>query len=297
LSLLPVVEHGPVYLSSGAFRDQTIQNTLELSRRWGVVNVELGSGIPFHADTLSLISAEADNFNFLAHNYFPAPEEPFVLNLASLDDANLERSRAHCRHGLEITAQLGAPFYAAHAGYLFDPRPEELGHVLNAPETTTKDKCFNVFLESVSALLDFARSFGVGFLVENNVCAPFNAPDGVNDKLLLTSPDEILEFAEALNAPDFGLLMDVGHLKVSAHTLGFDCDEAMTQLQHLIRAFHLSDNDGSADQNLGFSSDAWFLPWLGKIPSVPITIEAYNMNQDDYAQCLAAIGQARPEGR
>jgi len=286
-----------VYLSSGAYRDQTIHNTLDTSRRWGVANLELGSGIPFHADTLSLIGAEADNFNFLVHNYCPAPEEPFVLNLASLDGANLERSLAHCRQGLEITAQVGAPFYAAHAGYLFDPRPEQLGRVLDAPETDSKDRCFDIFLESVSALLDFARGLGVGFLVENNVCAPFNAPDGVNDKLLLTSPDEILEFSTALNDPDFGLLMDVGHLNVSACTLGFDRDDAMARIQPLIRAFHLSANDGTADQNLAFSTDAWFLPWLGRIPSAPITIEAYNLNRNEYARCLAAIERARTQGQ
>lgn len=164
----------------------------------------------------------AGDFNFLVHNYFPAPAEPFVLNLASVEKDSLEKSLAHCRRAIELTAELGAPFYAAHAGFATSVSVEHLGRPFDDTKTVPRDTAYKIFRQSVTELLAHADKYGVAFYVENNAVAPFNAPDGRNNMLLLSDPDELVEFYNDINDPNFGYLVDVGHINVSAKTLGFD---------------------------------------------------------------------------
>ena len=46
-----------------------------------------------------------------------------------------------------------------------------------------------------------------------------------------------------------GLLVDVAHLKVSANTLNFKPEQYLLKLNKYIKAYHLSDNNGLADEN------------------------------------------------
>ena len=77
----------------------------------------------------------------------------------------------------------------------------------------------------------------------------------------MADPDEIELVLGELDG-NVGLLLDVGHLKVSSLTLGFDLVEAMSRLLPLAEGFHLSENGGMADDHLSFGDDAWFLPHL-----------------------------------
>ena len=58
---------------------------------------------------------------------------------------------------------------------------------------------------------------------------------------------------------DFKLLLDVGHLKVSAHSLGFDFPGQLAALLQETDYIHLSDNDGREDRHLalGAGSGLW----------------------------------------
>lgn len=281
-------EERSVYVSSGAFRAEDVTDLLRQVRGMGLDAIELSSGLPYRPDTLDRVAEHRGSFRFLAHNYFPAPADPFVLNLAAADTAILERSRAHCRRALDLTAGFGAPFYAAHAGFMVQPRVDELGRPFGEAPLTPRDRAWDLFLESVRELLDHARRLGVRFLVENNVVAPFNAPNGRNDRFLLADPDEMLAFSRAVDDPDFVYLMDVGHLKVSARTLGFDPAAAMTALVPLIGAFHCSDNDGTADTNRSFTADAWFLPWLRTCAAAEVVIEVAPVGNAELHGCLDA---------
>lgn len=46
-----------------------------------------------------------------AHNYFPAPEIPFVLNLGSGDEEIRRKSISHCVRGIQLSFAVGAPFF------------------------------------------------------------------------------------------------------------------------------------------------------------------------------------------
>lgn len=278
-----------LYISTGAFKAEDLSQALRLADAWGFPDIELSSGVPYRPDNLDVVARNRSRFRFLAHNYFPAPENPFVLNLAAADPDILARSRAHCRAALELTVDLGAPFYAAHAGFMMQPAPDRLGRAFGDLPLTPRPVALATFRDSVGELLLHARRLGVNFYIENNVVPPFNAPGGRNERSLMAEPDEMIAFACEMNDPGFGFLLDAAHLKVSARTLGFDADTAMAAVKPWIRAFHLSDNDGTADTNQPFGPDAWFLPWLRACPGTDVVVEVSRAERTEIQACADLV--------
>lgn len=54
------------------------------------------------------------------------------------------------------------------------------------------------------------------------------------------------------------LLVDLGHLKVSAKTLKFDKNKFLKKCDKFIKAYHISDNNSVKDQNNLISQRSWF---------------------------------------
>lgn len=272
-----------VYLSSGAFPSRKLADILSTAADWGVVNVELSSDVAPSADNIAIARRARRAHTFLLHNYFPAPARPFVLNLASADKENLDRSRQHCRKALEISAELEAPLFAAHAGFAAQLAPADLGSKFDPERATPRKEAYATFLDSVGDLVLYGKKLGVRFLVENNVVTKSNLRDGKNRYLLLADPEEIRLCASDIG-DDFGMLVDTGHLKVSAQSLGFDPVDAMAAIDHCTVAYHLSDNDGVRDSNGIFSADAWFVPLLDRRRTA--TVEVYHSSQRDVESML-----------
>ena len=93
---------------------------------------------------------------------------------------------------------------------------------------------------------------------------------------MLTHPKEIIEFFKKCDK-NVGLLLDVGHLKVSAKTHGFNLLKAHEKLKPFIEGYHLSDNDGLRDSNREFTKKSWFYNKLKKDVKY-ISIEVYSKN-------------------
>ncbi len=258
-----------IYMSSIAFMGQSMEEMTKVAQthEWPL---EFSSGIPFHPQALDFF------YNYplphLAHNYFPAPKEPFVLNLASNDGAIRQRSVDHCLRGLAISRHVNAPFYCAHAGFCLDPNPAELGKKLDQPtEKIDRQLHWNVFLDSIRIILAKAEEVSVDFYIENNVTAAMNLNLHGQNPLLCSHFEEIKQLFTDLNHPRFGLLLDTAHLKVSAQTLSFDLKTALSQLSPHIKALHHSDNNGQLDSNQPLTTDYWFkefMPTFGNLPNV-----------------------------
>lgn len=222
--------------------------------------LEFSSGMPYQEE-MEWIFLNAP-MRRLAHNYFPAPKEPFVLNLASTDDAVRARSIAHCVRGMELSYAVGAPFFSAHAGFCVDPRPSELGTRLEQVRTIDRDANWRHFVASVREVLARTRDLPTGFLLENNVLAAVNRyTDGTNPLLCVEAEEQLRLVAEVGDAR-VGLLFDTAHMKVSAATLGFDLHATTASLLPHVRCVHHSDNDGRVDDNRTFGADYWFLPYM-----------------------------------
>ena len=133
-----------------------------------------------------------------------------------------------------------------------------------------------LFLNRVNLLAEEAKKNNVKILIENNVITKENYKRFNRDPLLLTHPKEIIDFFKKCHK-NVGLLLDVGHLKVSAKTYGFNLFKAHEMLKPYIEGYHLSDNDGLKDSNREFTKNSWFYNGLKKDVKY-ISIEVYSKN-------------------
>ncbi len=272
-----------VYLSTGAFRHRSLDNIVAFSLERSIDHIELSSDVRYSPDLLEPVRATNGAIHYLVHNYFPPPADPFVLNLAAFDAQSLRRSRDLCRTAIDLAAELGAPFYSVHSGFAFQLTPDLLGDSgaqARIPKNayTSHDVAYTTFVESVTILAEYAGSKDVQLLIENNVVSPLYLAEHGNNALLMASADEVLRLMRDVNESNLGVLVDVGHLKVTATALGF-CPERFVELvAPYIGAFHLSDNDGHTDQNLPFDETAWFCPLLREFPDAPLVIEVYHLS-------------------
>lgn len=238
--------------------------------------IEFSSSFP-HQEDMSMYFENLE-INRLAHNYFPAPAQPFVLNLASTNPEIREKSVAHCLQGLRLTKACGGHFFSAHAGFCIDPTPEQLGHNLNVELAIDREKNWILFKESIRQILKRARELDVSFLVENNVTSTSNLRSDGQEILLCTSPDEMRLLVHEMNDLRFGLLLDTAHLKVSARSLDFDPDRAVELVGEYVKYIHHSDNDGTRDSNDSIDINYWFLPHMMAFTECIHVLEVKNIS-------------------
>lgn len=243
-----------ILVSTLAFLGSSLDHIIEEAIREGY-SIEFSSGQPFDPDAVEKVLQAP--FTRFIHNYFPAPQEPFVLNLASSDSYIRSRSIAHCLQGLEISKSLKAPFFSAHAGFCIDPSPDQLGQSLNVGEHFVRSEHWSLFKDSLVEILAHARRLEIKFLIENNVLAPFNFHNGENP-LLCCDGEEILKLNEEVSDAYLGFLFDTAHWKVSAGTLRFDVQKNLLPVLELSDCIHHSDNDGLKDTNGPLLSNYWF---------------------------------------
>lgn len=262
----------PIFVSTACLSgSQSIDSRVALYVEHGLNNIELGAGISSHKIIPSQISKMG--CQFLVHNYFPPPIDPFVLNLASSNTNIRQRSMDFVFDAIALTASLNAQFYSVHAGFITDPISfENNSFVLPKPSSPDAPRCalkhFNTALE---VGIDYAKKNGVDFLVENNLCTT-----ALRGKLLLQTADEFLELFDKLKSKNLGILLDTGHLNVTAHTFGFDPMSFVDKVASHIRAFHVHINDGIVDAHQPIQPESWVLDVLRKpeFTGLPIIVEA-----------------------
>lgn len=281
----------PVFVSTTSFTRRDLNAILSLCEEGHIEALELSA----IAGDVSLLRGRRYPTHVLVHNHFPLATPPFVLNLASLDGATLERSRSHCRAAIDLSRDLGGAVYAAHAGYAAELTPDVLGDperqaALPADRFANRDDAYATLVESSRLLTAYARARGVRFLVENHVLAAGAGERGA-ELLFAVDPTGLEQLVRDVGEPDFGLLLDVGHLKVSAATLGFDPVSAAASLAPSIGALHLSDNDGIVDSHDPFDDGAWFLPLLRTLPDAAVTVELDRLSVEAIADVRATVAR------
>jgi sugar phosphate isomerase/epimerase len=275
-----------IFCSTGGFKTQTFYDTASSFLDVGINNIELSAGkidLDFHAKLHSLNSRA----NLMLHNYFPPAEEPIVLNLASTNEALALKSLNFYKEIINLSAMLSTPAVGIHAGFLLDPLAQELGKTISASKLFSRDQAMSLFIQRVKELSAYAASRDVRLLVENNVLSNENFKNHECNILLLADGGEIVDFMRELGG-DVGLLLDVGHLKVSSNTLQFDLLHAFQLLQEFTEGYHLSENLGESDDHFGFDLDAWFVPLLN--PRIAFgTLEIDNLDASGIARLSAML--------
>ncbi|HJN62365.1 MAG TPA: endonuclease IV, partial [Candidatus Parcubacteria bacterium] len=99
------ISNGVNYISSACLPFRETFNLLKYGSKNHLYNIELSSNLIHQEDYYSPLK-QFQNFNFLIHNYFPAPKLPFVFNLASRNKNILEKSINHCKEAMDLCSFL-----------------------------------------------------------------------------------------------------------------------------------------------------------------------------------------------
>ena len=228
-------------------------------RAEGIERIEL-SGCTYAKDPVAGLDAAAEIGPLQVHNYFPPQEDPFVFNLCDPDAGGRKRSLGLAFDAIDLSKKLGSNVYSFHAGFLGTPAVTDLGRTWGVTNRISLDEGISLFAESVSRVADYAEAREGRLLIENNVLTTGTAENNGDDILLMTTSQGIRSVLEAVGR-GVRLLMDVAHLAVSARTLGFDAEVALTEVADLVSGYHLSDNNGLVDSNDPVRDESWF--WSG----------------------------------
>lgn len=271
-----------VAVSSIAFLGKPVEEFVNTCIQRNLIP-EFSSGMPYRED-MERIFLNAKTKKKYAHNYFPAPEIPFVLNLASANKEIRKKSIAHCVKGLQLSEKAGAPFFSAHAGFCVDPNPNELGEKLSRANSIDRNLHWNIFIDSIHEVLKESKASGLGFLIENNVLAKMNFYEDGTNPLLCVESKECEQMIKDVNDKRIALLLDTAHVKVSANTLNFDRVKFFNDLVAYTQCIHHSDNEGEFDNNLSIGENYWFLPLLKSYTSILHVLEVKKISVTDINQ-------------
>ena len=257
-----------IYISSGCFKTTRLRETVDIANK---LNFPVELSFLDHEDDIENILRDI-KVPFILHNYFPRPAQDFTINLASSNAGIRVRSVEHCLGALKLSEKFNIPYFGIHAGYRCDVKPRDLGKSFSNAELAGYEASMNFFKESLGVLGESLKDMKVKLLLENNSVIKENISIFGENPLLMCSPSECLEVFGGLDKDRFGILLDTGHLKISANSLGFEAKKFFDECGELISGYHLSDNDGITDSHSHIQEDSWFLPYIEEKKYVTVEI-------------------------
>ena len=255
------------------------------------VGIELSSGCSLGINAFfDIISNYELNVRF--HNYFPLPEEPFVIDVASVDNRNRQLSVNFIKKNLLVSKRLGLTYYSFHAGFTTSPLPRELGGTFEKKALTSqlvKDS-LDRFYTSMNELIKFSHDLGIQLLIENNVVAQNNFVDGLS-VAHLSNHQEILAFFQEFNSDKVGLLLDTAHYYISENSLrdtNFFADR-ISELQDFTKVVHHSNTCQLQDCNRPLEENYWFKKYISNFLHCDHVLEIKNVSNDKIKSSLYVL--------
>tara|TARA_Y100001970_G_scaffold284775_1_gene402864 strand:- start:2145 stop:2990 length:846 start_codon:yes stop_codon:yes gene_type:complete len=265
-----------IYCSTGGYYNKSAYTISKNYISNGIKNIELSGGI-YSKNLISNIKKLSKKYNFIAHNYFPPPKKKFVINLASCNKEIVKRSMQHITKSILLSSKLNAHYFSFHAGFRFDPIIKDLGKNFNYYNVlNNRERSLSNFILNVNKLAKIAKEEGITLLIENNVLTKANFKTFKDNPLLMVDEKECQKIMSSTSS-NVGLLIDLGHLKVSSKTLKFDKINFLKKCDKWIKGYHLSENNGIIDNNMPFNSKSWFWKNLKKNLNFYV-IEVYNIS-------------------
>ena len=260
-----------IFISSGGFRKKLINEVADYVELIGCKNIEYSSG-PYQDKIIDkFLNLEIENFTVQIHNYFPVPQKPFVLNLASLNKEIWQNSFNHCLKSINLASKLKTKRYSAHCGFCYDPKTSDLGRPFKKNFNFNKEDYDKKFIDTIIKLKNYADIKEVDFYIENNVLISENLRNEQNP-LLGTTMDEMEKYKQKT---DVKILIDTGHLIVSSKTLKINESNQLDLAKNLADAYHLSTNNRLRDQNKEFNNKDKIMQAVRKDADF-YTIEVYS---------------------
>jgi len=265
-----------IYVSSSCVKAKTIADSVRILANEGFKNIELSGGTEPYSELENDLLRLKEEFgiSYLCHNYFPPPEVPFVLNLASLEEDVAIMSFEHCKRAIELSQKLGADQFAFHAGFLINIPLDQIGKKISNRELFDRKQALDQFHSYLRSLIEIAAQ-DVKLYIENNVLSLANYTEFQEKDPFFFTHSSNLE--EARSDTGIGYLLDLAHLRVSSTVLGLNFQNEVANLIDGTDYIHLSGNDGQADLNWELTEESDIFQSLQSfdLSSKTITLETY----------------------
>ncbi|MBS7288223.1 MAG: sugar phosphate isomerase/epimerase [Candidatus Freyarchaeota archaeon] len=182
------------------------------------------------------------------------------MNIASLCDYTHRSSLRAVKRSVELASRLNALYLTLHCGSFSRDYPPSIF-----------SRAWERSRRSVVKLGEYASELGVTLGLENK--------EKAKDRSILVSPQEFASFMRELGE-GVGVVYDVGH----ANTWGLTAKDHINFISSLsgrLVAFHVHDNDGTADQHLAIGEGK--IDFGALIPhmrswGVPVTLEVHSLD-------------------
>ena len=98
-----------IFISTGLYKNLSIEESLNFLYENDIKNVELSSG-QYDPEIEKSLRKYNSKLNFMFHNYFPPPKIPFTLNLATLDDEIFKICKNHILKVIQLSSLFKIPY-------------------------------------------------------------------------------------------------------------------------------------------------------------------------------------------
>ena len=276
-----------IFVSTSCLKEnKSVKQVIKEYVKIGIKNIELGPTHKYEEGILEFIKniKKRHNIQFTLHGYFPPQKEQLIVNLASQNQRIRKSSITHIKKMIDTALEISAELCSFHAGFLVDP--EKLGQPFNKNIRCQYEDAYKTFLLSVIEICKYAKDKKIKIAFENNEASYYNLINGKNELLLMCEPYEFERLfmdLEKHGITNLGILLDLGHLKVSANNLNFDPHKFIKIFKDKIVEIHISENDGSTDQALSLKEDSWAVKVLQttSFKDQIITLEAIKLDVEE----------------
>lgn len=264
-----------IYVSSACLRKSNIAEIVEQFVENGIKNIELSGGTNYYPDIVEDLEKLKQKYgvHYACHAYFPPPQNPFVVNLASCNDYIYQRSIDHYVQCIDALKYLGCRTLSIHAGFLVEISSDEIGKKLSDKIVYDEGKAYDRFCSAYQYIAGLCKKKQINFYLENNVLSKENyAEFSEHNYLMMTDYESIMKMKSQL---DFDLLLDLGHLHVSSHTLNLDFLQECEKLSQYVKWFHISENNGITDEHRPLEENSDIVKQFYKMynPMLNVTLE------------------------
>ena len=245
------------FVSTTFYKDgSSLNEALKHCENNNIFSLEIGSN---HIYERSYEYIKKYDFNFLVHNYFPVPEESFVVNIASLDSKIRNRSIDHIKRSIDFSKSINAKLYTFHPGFINDPLGSNLiGDNYDFRWDEGRHDYNDIFeardlmYDALDKIIEFNSddSFKIAIETEGSVSK--------KNYLLMQKPDEYIDFMQRYDKNRIGINLNLGHVLLASNSFNFSINSFVNLISDYVFAMELSHNNGIEDEHLPLRKNGWY---------------------------------------
>lgn len=254
-----------IYVSSSCVRHNNIAEVICQLMDKGIQNIELSGGTEYYDGIEHDLKRLKEKYqlNYACHAYFPPPKVPFVVNLASCNDAIYRKSIEHYDNCIELLKRIDCSVLSVHAGFLVEINKDKIGRKLSRAVIYDRNEAYSRFCYAYENLSKKCREQSIRLYLENNVLSRENYQEFEYQNYFMMTDYKSIMYMK--NQIDFDLLLDLGHLHVSSDTLDLDYEQECNKLEKYVKWLHISENNGIYDEHKPLKKESVILEAFQKL--------------------------------